>query len=372
MNRARGERRSPRQAPSGAAADTLPAGSGDSSFGGAADRPIVSVVIPARNERRHIETCLASVVQQDYPADRLEVIVVDGRSDDGTRQWLMTEMKQRWPQVIVLDNSGRSAARGLNIGIREAKGQVLILLSAHAVVAPDFVTANVDALEETGADVTGGPLETVGEGLVGEAIALALSNPFGAADSLFRYSQREQWVQSVAFGAYRRRVFERTGVFDETLPRCIDDDFNYRLVDNGGKLWLTPRVKSRYYSRSSFATLFRQYLNSGTWKTEVLRKQPRQTRLRHLGPGLFVAATAVTAVLSPFRRQFAVPFLLLLGVYAAVSLIVSALIAARKGVRYFLLLPLAFACIHFGYGLGLWRGIWETLLGRRRRQQPGP
>lgn len=331
------------------------------------DVPLVSVVIPVRNEMGHIERCLQSLAEQEYPAQRLEIIVVDGDSTDGCRQWLETATR-RWPQVRVLDNPGRIVAKGLNIGIRQARGEVIVILSGHSHVAKDFVRNSVSALQETGADAVGGPLTNIGDGQVGQAIAVALSSPLGAGDSFFRYSRRPGWVQSVAYGAYRRDVFDHVGLFDETMPRSIDDEFNYRLIESGGRLWLSPAIRSFYYNRATLPGLFWQYLRSGFWKVRVIEKHPSQMRLRHLGPLVLVGVLASSGALSLWKRQFR-PFLGLAGgTYAATLLLASLLLASRKGWRHLPLLPLAFASIHLGYGLGFLGGLL-SLASRRLRQR---
>lgn len=310
---------------------------------------------------RHIEGCLSSLARQDYPADRLEVILVDGRSEDGSREWLEAVGKEKWPQVIVLDNPGQTAARGLNIGVRQAKGDVVIILGAHSEIEPDFVAQNVRALAETGADCVGGPIESVGKSFVGRTIALAISSPFGVGDARFRYSQQKGYVDTVAFGAYRREVFNRVGLFDEELRRNVDDEFNYRLASAGGKLWLTPAIRSRYHARASFASVFRQYWDYGRWKVEVARRHPKQVRLRHLIPGAFVGSLVVSGVLALLYPSWRWLFGLTAGSYIGASLVASIRVASAGGWRFLPLMPVAFACLHLAYGFGSWWGVIRHL-----------
>ncbi|HUW14455.1 MAG TPA: glycosyltransferase, partial [Anaerolineae bacterium] len=167
------------------------------------DMPLVSAIVAMRNEESFIEKCLNSLAEQDYPPDLLEILVVDGRSTDRSRE-IVSAMQQSMPNLRLLDNERRISPVAFNIGIREARGEVLTIISAHCYLAPDYVSRCVEYLAKTGADCVGGPIETIGETDTARAIALAMSSPFGVGDALFRYSDREQYVDTLAFGAYRR------------------------------------------------------------------------------------------------------------------------------------------------------------------------
>jgi len=324
--------------------------------------PLVSVVIPMRNEERYIGRCLESLAGQDYPRQRLEVIVVDGESSDGSRQVVDGFGQGALPGLRLLSNPIGTTPRGLNIGIQEAGGDVIIVLGAHSEVEPSFLGENVRALLDSDADCVGGPITSVGDGLVGGAIALAMSSPFGVGDALFRYSRRRQWVETVAFGAYRREVFQRIGLFAEDLVGDEDTEFHYRLAEAGGKILLTPEIKSVYYPRSSLAALFRQYLSYGSAKVKVARRYPHRLRLRALVPGAFVATLAVSGALAILHRRAGWLFGLVAGSYAFASFLVSFAVASRRGWRYLPVLPVVFVCIHFAYGLGFLGGLARLLL----------
>jgi cellulose synthase/poly-beta-1,6-N-acetylglucosamine synthase-like glycosyltransferase len=326
------------------------------------DLPFVSAIVPMRNERRHIERCLRSLAAQDYPRDRFEVIVVDGSSNDGSRE-LVESMRQDLPNLRLLDNKGKYTARGLNIGLAFARGDVIARVDAHAAVAPDFLREGVAALRRTEADVVGGPIKTLGEGPAGEAIALAVSSPFGVGNAVFRYSQREQWTDTVAFPAYRRDVFDRIGPFEE-IEGGEDDEFHYRLRDAGGRLLLTPAIQSTYYARRSYWELFRQYFGYGQAKVIVLARHPRQTRVRQLVPSFFVLALFAAAIVAAFGGIFTLPLATLAGAYALASIAASIAVARRRGWRHVWRLPLAFACMHIAYGLGFLTGALRRALGQ--------
>lgn len=323
------------------------------------EQPFVSVIVPMRNERRHIERCLRSLTEQDYPHDRFEVIVVDGGSDDGSRD-IVEARKGDIPNLRVLENQGKHTARGLNIGLAFARGHVIARVDAHAAVAPDYLRQGVAALARTKADVVGGPIATLGDGPAGEAVALAISSPFGVGNAVFRYSEREQWTDTVAFPAYRRDVFDRIGPFAE-IDGGEDDELHYRLRDAGGRVLLTPEIRSTYYARRSYWELARQYFGYGLAKTVVLSRHPRRTRLRQLVPSAFLLALAASAFLALFGGLLVLPLALLGGGYLATSVGVSLAIASRRGWRYAYLLPPAFACMHLAYGVGFLLGAVRRL-----------
>ena len=327
------------------------------------DLPFVSVIVPMRDERRYIDRCLASLAAQDYPHDRFEVIVIDGASTDGSRE-LVESMREEVPNLRLLENRGKHTARGLNIGLAFARGEVVTRVDAHAAVAPDYLRQSVAALRRTGADVVGGPIETLGEGRVGETVALAVSSPFGVGNAVFRYSQREQWTDTVAFPAYRRDVFDRIGPFGE-IEGGEDDEFHYRLRDAGGRILLTPAIHSTYYARSSYWELVRQYFGYGQAKVVVLSRHPRRTRLRQLVPSAFVLAFLILAATAAFfGGLLALPLAALVGGYVVASMGASFVVARRSGWRYLARLPLAFACMHLAYGVGFLVGLVRRAFGQ--------
>jgi succinoglycan biosynthesis protein ExoA len=246
----------------------------------------------------------------------------------------------------------------LNIGLAEATGRVIVRIDGHAVVEPDYVAQCLNALGETGAACVGGSIRTVSTTATAQAIAEAMGSPFGVGDARFRTTHdRSMWVDTLAFGAYRRQVFDRFGLFDEELVRNQDDEFNYRLRAAGGLIWLDSRIRSTYYARSTFRSLWRQYYQYGYWKVRVFQKVAGSAQLRHWVPPLFalyVLGGLMAAVLRPGLR---LAYLAGLLVYLVANLVVSVRIAARTGWKHFLRLPIAFAILHLSYGLGFWAGI---------------
>jgi glycosyltransferase involved in cell wall biosynthesis len=312
--------------------------------------------MPVRNEAEFIERSLGAVLAQDYPADRLEVLVVDGMSDDGTRE-MVQQMPTGRSSARLLDNPCRIVPTALNVGLAEAAGEVIVRVDGHTIIAPDYVTCCTKALAATGADCVGGPMQAVGETPYGGAAALATSHRFGVGDARFHYAAEAQEVDTVYMGAWPRRVFDQFGRFDEEMVRNQDDEFNYRLRAAGGRIWLDTRIQSTYYARSTLASLWRQYFQYGYWKVRVFQKVPGSAQWRHWVPPVFaltVLGGLLMAWLMPVLRPLYLGGLVL---YALVNLIVSAHIAAHEGWRHLFRLPLAFVSLHLAYGLGFWAGI---------------
>ena len=227
----------------------------------------ISIIVPCRNEADHVERAVQSILQQQVDPG-LEVILADGRSDDGTRE-ILNRLANQDSRLRIVDNPRQIVSAGLNAAIQAAKGQVIIRMDAHANYAPDYVRQCVLVLNETGADNVGGPWIAQGEGYIGRAIAAAFQSSFAVGGARSHSPLYEGEVDSVYLGCWRREVFDRIGLFDEDLVRNQDDEFNLRLVRSGGRIWQSPRIRSWYRPRNSLRNLFRQYAQYGYWK--VLR-----------------------------------------------------------------------------------------------------
>lgn len=318
--------------------------------------PAVSVVMPVLNEAASITQCLETVLQQDYPPDLLEILVVDGGSTDGTPD-LVQILGQRHPGLRLLTNPGRITPAALNVGIRAARGDIIVRVDGHALIEPDYVSQCVRYLLEGKADNVGGLMRPVGTTYIGEGVALATTSPFGVGDSKFHYSTQEQYVDTVYLGAYWRKTFDEIGLFDESLRINQDYELNYRLRQAGGKILLSPAIRSSYTPRSSLAALWRQYFRYGQGKVQTLQKHPESLRWRQAVPPLFVGAFLGAFVGAffwmPLRRLFG----LMAGFYLLANFVASTIGAKRGGWRYGPVLPLIFAIIHFAWGLGFWVGL---------------
>ena len=332
--------------------------------------PFVSIVLPIRNEASFIARSLGSVLAQDYPSHRCEIIVADGLSTDGTRE-IVNSFRTKYPNLRLIDNSGQIVPTGLNAAIAQARGEIIVRVDGHCEIAPDYVRNCVEHLQSDGVDGVGGPLDTIGETFTARAIATAMSSTFGVGDSAFRtVNDKTMLTDTVAFPAYTRAAVERAGRFDEELVRNQDDEYNYRLRKVGAKILLASNVRSKYYSRSSLRSLWRQYFQYGYWKVRVMQKHPRQMSPRQFVPFLFVVSLLISAALFPFSIPGRLLLLLVAGSYLIANSVASILIARRKGWRLLPLLPAAFAILHLAFGFGFLAGLirfWKRWLNRETR-----
>jgi succinoglycan biosynthesis protein ExoA len=317
---------------------------------------MVTAVIPCRNERDHIEACVRSVLAQDDVPGGLEVIVVDGMSDDGTRE-ILARLASWDERLRVFDNPARITSRAMNIGIRHARGQFIAIMGAHSLYASDYLSTSLQVSLETGADNVGGSMACRGKTWLQQAIAAAHHSPFSVGGARWHDVSYEGLADTVFGGFYRREVFRRIGRFDESLLRNQDDELNFRLVLAGGKIWHSPSIRSSYRPRANLGALFRQYLQYGYWKVAVIKKHHRPASLRHLVPGAFVLTLAILPLLAVLSGSLIFLWLALLAAYAAANLGASFVTAARNGWRFLPVLPLVFGCYHFGYGIGFLHGV---------------
>ena len=320
------------------------------------ERPLVSIVIPCLNEERYITALLDSLAAQDYGPDGMEVIVSDGGSTDRTRE-LVTSYASPFRRLALVDNPRRITVAGLNEGMDAATGDCWIIIGAHSSVRADFVRASVAALQRTGAACVGGPIETIGEGTAGKAIAAAMSSPFGVGNARFRYSDAEGDVDTVPFGCYHRRVWEVVGRFDETVDGADEDSYNARLIEAGGRIVLAPEIRSSYFPRRTLKALARQYWEYGAAKGTLLaRGRPLQPR--HFAPAAMVAGGPLLLVLGAVFRPARYLLLALALAYTALGVIASMKAADRADANPLLTL-VATATMHASYGAGSIVGWWR-------------
>jgi glycosyltransferase involved in cell wall biosynthesis len=313
--------------------------------------------MPVRNEKACIERSISSVLSQDYPPDRIEVLIADGGSEDGTRE-LLDGLRQGQANLRIVDNPKRIVATALNAALREAKGEVIVRVDGHCQIAPEYVRQCVAHLVHDQIEAVGGPVETVGESYVARVIAASMSSRFGVGGSAFRVANRRtQFTDTVAFPAYTRSVIDRAGAFDEELVRNQDDEYNYRLRKLGVRILLASDVRSRYFSRATLPGLWKQYFQYGYWKVRVMQKHPWQMQLRQFAPPMFVLALVMTLSLMPMVTP-AGYFGVLFGAAYGLGIVTASAFAARKDGWILLpLLPVAFATLHVSYGLGFLIGL---------------
>ena len=327
--------------------------------------PFVSIIIPSFNEEKFISRVLDNILEQDYQRDRMEVFLVDGNSKDKTREIIELKVKEH-AFIHLLINEKQYVPFALNLGISNAKGEVIIIMGAHSSYPVNYISLLVEALYNLKADNVGGILVNVSPelSLKSTAIAKVLGSIFGIGNAYFRIGSKViKKVDTVPFGCYRRPVFDRIGLFDEELLKNQDDEFNARLTHNGGTIYLIPEIKIMYYTKDSVKGLWRMYFQYGFFKPLVNVKLKRPATLRQFFPPAFVMFLFLSmpgSFLSPW-----VFYGLITGggTYLLTDLIFTlriSLVARRPLLLFFL--PWLFLLLHLAYGLGYLAGIVKFIL----------
>ncbi len=329
--------------------------------------PIVSIIIPCRNEEKFIDKCLDSIISQNYSRGRLEILVVDGRSEDETRK-IVAEYTSKYQFIKLLDNSAKITPVAMNIGIRKARGDVIILVNAHSILDRNFLRYSIEYLVKTGADAVGGTLRTVNDNysIIAQAIPLAADSVFGTGGRRYRSRTKEGWVKdTLPYCAYHKEIFKEIGLIDEELIRTQDAEFNYRILRHGGKIYYTPKIKSSLHIRPTLKKLCKQHFQYGYLRASLTQKIGILLTWRQVIPGAFIGSLAISLILAIIYRPFLWLFLFIIGSYIIANLVFSLRISLKEGLRYFTVLPLTFATLHFSYGIGYLKGVWDFMILKR-------
>ena len=320
--------------------------------------PYVSIVVPIRNEEKNIIKFIEQLEKQTYPKEKFEVIFADGKSNDNTVRLIMENTQKSSLQIRCYQNEKKNAPSGMNLGISKAKGTVIIRMDAHTVYDEKYIQKNVYYLTHNYGDNVGCPIDTVGVGFFGEAIAYVLSTKFGVGNSKFRTSREAGLVDTVPFGCFYKRLIEKIGNFDETLPRAEDNDFNYRIRQLGGKVYQFNDIISTYYSRTSIADLVKMAYGNGKGIADLMKKDKKAISMRHLIPFAFFMCNVLGIVVIVLNVDFIIKiYLLIMGLYVLLDCIFS-----FKGLRVISLSQVMVSLIlypifHFSYGIGTMNGI---------------
>ena len=327
--------------------------------------PRVSIIVPCYNEQATIRQLLEAIYHQTYPRAEMEVVIADGISTDATRDKIAGFQSEHPDLTLrVVENTARSIPSAINCAIRASHGGTIIRMDAHSNPYPDYVERCLLDLDEGLGDNVGGvwQIKPGNKSWTAESIALAAGHSLGVGDAGYRIGAQASAVETVPFGAFRRSLVDKIGLFDETLLSNEDYEFNTRIRQSGGRVWLDPEIVSVYYARSTLQDLARQYWRYGYWKFRMLRRYPKTLRWRQGLPPLFVASLIGLLVLA--RWPLAVWLLMLeLTVYIVVLLFAGVLSSFRHRKIYLLTgLPLSIATMHLAWGAGfLWSIIMSIL-----------
>jgi glycosyltransferase involved in cell wall biosynthesis len=320
----------------------------------------VSITIPCRNEEHYIAKCLQSIVDCTYDKSHLTVFVCDGMSSDNTKA-IILEFAQNYPFIHLIENSKKTTPFALNLGLKANNANIKIILGAHAEIYPDYINQCLQAFKfDEKIGCVGGVIENVYENQTAEIIGKAMSSGFGVGNAHFRTGQMDGFVDTVAFGAYKKEVFEKIGYFDEELIRNQDDEFNFRLLKHGFKIYLFRAIRSKYYVRASFKKLYKQYFQYGYWKVYVNKKHKTITTLRQIVPLLFVIYLIIGAILALLHPLILNLYLLVMVLYFFAG-IYSAFKQNQK-INTILGIVKTYFILHFSYGLGYLKGIIDFFM----------
>ena len=333
----------------------------------------ISIIIPCRNEEKFIANTLESIINGTYPLENMEILVVDGMSDDKTRE-IVKDYEKKYSQIKLVDNPERTVPYAMNYGIKKAKGDIIVRLDAHSIYPKNYIEKLVYWIEELNADNVGGVWDTTqaNDSLEAKAIALATSHPFGIGDAQYRISNKKEpyEVDTVPFGCYKKEVFEKIGLYDTDLTRNQDDELNARLIQNGGKIYLIPDLKIKYFARDKFSKMFKMFYQYGYFKPLVNLKLKQPATIRQFVPLLFVLFLVFGTLLSFVSNMFFYLFLLGLLIYFGTNFLVSFKIAKKeKNFKLFPYLVISFFLIHFSYGLGYLKGIFDFVLLKKHKNK---
>ena len=328
------------------------------------NKSFISVVLPVYKEEKFIENCILSILEQDYPQDKMEVIFVDGMSPDRTRD-IINDYAQKYPYIRLIDNPEKTVPYAMNKGILASKGDVIVRLDGHCVYPHNYVSILVKYLHELGADNVGGVWRTLPANDTPQCVSIALcsSHPFGVGGSEHKIGSREiKQTDTVPFGCFRRDVFDRIGLFDEELIRNQDDEFNARIIKNGGKIYIIPELEINYTSRDNMHKMRRMYYQYGLFKPLVNKKLGAPATIRQFFPALFVVGLVLGLILSFVHPFFLYAYLGVLALYLLIGLLigVKSAIKHRKPALVWYM-PYTFFNIHISYGIGYLYGIYKVL-----------
>jgi succinoglycan biosynthesis protein ExoA len=318
--------------------------------------PTVTIAMPAYNEEHYIEACIASVQAQDYPADRIEILVADGRSTDRTRE-ILARLTAADPRIKLVDNPARLQAAGLGLIVKQATGDVIVRMDVHAEYAPDYVRTCVETLERTGADNVGGAQRAKARTAFQRALCAALESPLGVGGAKYRSAESEGYVDTVFLGAFRRRVFETIGLWDPGAITNEDAELNQRILDSGGQIYLSRDIVVHYFPRESLKSLATQYFRYGRGRARTLLKLGSIPTLRPLLPFFMVSGAAALVLTPPLWPLAPIAF----ATYALASGAEAIRVGGKLGLAALPTVWAIFPVLHASHGAGFAAGLLQYL-----------
>jgi len=329
--------------------------------------PFVSVIIPCRNEEAFIERLIQNLQEQDYPKNQWEVFIIDGRSDDSTTKLIQDHLRE-YTWLKLLNNEHKIVPYALNMAIQQSKGEIIIRMDAHSIYPANYISELVKHSIELNADNVGGVwlTEPGNKTLMAKAIAIAISNKFGIGNADYRTGSKNiKQVDTVPFGCYPKKVFEKIGLFDTELVRTEDDEFNARLVKNGGKIFLIPSIEIRYFAREKLSKISKMFYQYALFKPLANKKIGHPSTLRQLVPLCFLITLLTSALLGILFTNWDWIFFIVFGTYLLADILVSLFLAVKYNIALLIYLAIIFPVIHFSYAFGYAWGIWNFSIRKK-------
>jgi glycosyltransferase involved in cell wall biosynthesis len=324
----------------------------------------ISIICPTYNEEKFIVSCIDSMLAQDFPKENFQIFFVDGRSDDKTRE-IIFDYASKYEFIHLLDNPNQTVPYALNIGIRAAKGEVVMRIDAHCKYPENYVSTLVNYLFKLNADNVGGVWKTIPAENTSKCIAIAIasSHKFGVGGSMHKVGIKKiSQADTVPFGCYHRNVFERIGFFDEELVRNQDDEFNARLINQGGKIFLIPDLVIEYVARDSLQKMSNMYYQYGLFKPLVNKKLGKPATIRQFFPMVFLCGLVFGALLSCYSKIIMALYLFVFAVYWMTGFIIGIKkVKSYQDIKIVYYLPITFFIIHISYGWGYIVGICKVI-----------
>ncbi|MAT43232.1 MAG: glycosyl transferase [Anaerolineaceae bacterium] len=330
---------------------------------------LVSVIIPCYNEEKHITNLLGALKNQTYSIKNIEIIIADGNSTDDTVKKIEL-FKKNSPniKIMILQNEKRIIPSALNLAIQASQGDYIIRMDAHSLPNYDYIERCVSHLEDGNAENVGGLwlIQPASDNLISKSIAYAASHPLGVGDAKYRYSEEKAYVETVPYGAFKKDLFNKIGLFDENLLANEDYEFNTRIQKIGGRILFDPKIKTKYIARENLRTLWKQYFNYGFWKFKMLQKYPETIRWRQASPPLFVISIIMGSIIAVFIRIFRIVLFFELLIYFGLLILSSIKIVKKeKDLGLFIGIPLAILTMHFAWGLGFLSSFFGLIIQKK-------
>lgn len=322
---------------------------------------MVSIIIPIRNEERHIAKCLDSILAQDFPVQQMEVLLVDGLSEDATC-FLIKAYMEKYPHLFrLISNPLRITPIGMNLGIQSAKGDFIIRIDAHSEYENNYVSKCIQTLESVQADNVGGIVLNKSTGMVGEAFTQVLLSKFGVGNSAFRTGASSGFVDTVPYGAFRKETFSKFGLYDERLIRNQDYELNYRIRKGGGRIYLNSEIIVHYHCKNTILGIVKQSFNNGKWNVITMKLCPGSMGLRHFIPFLFVVSLFAWLVGSFLgRRLIMMAGILEILLYLGLDIYFSGFKYGSQYKNHFITKLILFPVFHIAYGIGSCVGLLKN------------